>query len=390
MRIGIVTETYPPEVNGVALTVHSLAEGLAARGHLIDLIRPRQSGEAARDDADELRVPGMGIPRYPGLRFGLPAARRLRQRWRQQRPDVLYIATEGPLGGSALRAAQRLKLPAASGFHTRFDHYARHYGLGWLTPLVQARLRRFHRQARATLVPTQALAAELEALGIERVKLLHRAVDTELFHPGRRDSDLRRTWGVDETTPVVLYVGRIAPEKHLDLAVKAFRAMQKARPEARFVWVGDGPSRAELEAAHADFIFTGIQRGEALARHYASADLFVFPSRSETFGNVVLEALASALPCVAFDDGAAREHLRDAINGRRVPDGDDAAFIAAATDLVQTLDAPLRQRARDSVAHLHPERVIDDFEHLLMDMAAPAPVQRTTSLAAKADSGVAS
>lgn len=388
MRIGIVTETYPPEVNGVALTVHSLVEGMSTRGHDIDLIRPRQSGEAEADEHDQLRVRGMGIPRYPGLRFGLPAARTLIRRWRRQRPHALYIATEGPLGGSALRAAQTLDIPAASGFHTRFDHYAGHYGLGWLTPLVQARLRRFHQRAQATLVPTQALAEELDTLGIERVRLLHRAVDTQLFHPQWRDQALRHAWGVATDTPVVLYVGRIAAEKHLDLAVDSFRAMQADSPQARFVWVGDGPLRAPLQTAHPDFIFAGVQRGEDLARHYASADLFVFPSRSETFGNVILEALASGLPTLAFNDGAAREHLHDGINGRCIADGDDAGFVRAGVELIRQLNPSMRQAARDSVAHLSPGHVIDDFERLLFELVASHPATRQTFV--KADSGVPS
>jgi glycosyltransferase involved in cell wall biosynthesis len=372
MRIGIVSETYPPEINGVALTVHSLAAGLAARGHGIDLIRPRQPQPFVGETGIEaLDVPGGALPRYPGLRFGLPAGRKLMRRWSRQRPDAVYVATEGPLGWSAIGAARRLGIPVSTGFHTRFDSYADHYGIGLLTPLVRGYLRCFHQRSAATLVPTETLARELHDMGICNARLLRRAVDTQLFHPRRRDDDLRATWGVDAITPVVLYVGRIAAEKNLELAVQTFRAIQQRVPQARFVWVGDGPARAALEAEHPDFIFAGMQRGDALAQHIASADLFPFPSLSETFGNVIIEALAAGLPVVAYANGAAREHLVDGVNGYCIESGDAAAFIQAATRLAGNpgLIRHMGRAAHVGMAGLSPDAVIRDFETLLREMA---------------------
>ena len=384
MRIGIVSETYPPEINGVALTVHSLAAGLAQRGHQVDLIRPRQQQRRVDDPGiDVLSVRGGALPRYPGLRFGLPAGRALLQRWQRQRPDAVYVATEGPLGWSAMRAAARLGIPLSSGFHTRFDSYAQHYGVGLLTPLVRSYLRRFHQQAAATLVPTAALARELLALGIGQPRLLRRAVDTRLFHPAQRDDGLRTSWDVDAGTPVVLYVGRIAPEKNLQLAVQAFRAIRQRVPNARYVWVGDGPARAALAAEHPDFIFAGVQREQALARHIASADLFPFPSLSETFGNVILEALAAGLPVVAYAEGAAREHVRDGINGYCVPSGHAQAFIDAAVKLASNpgLIRHMGRAAHASVAGLSPEAVIRDFETLLRVLIEERPHEHALTAA---------
>jgi glycosyltransferase involved in cell wall biosynthesis len=372
MRIGIISETYPPEINGVALTVHSLATGLAAKGHQIDLIRPRQHvSHADEPGIHALETRGAALPRYPGLRFGLPVPRSLRQRWTQHRPDAIYVATEGPLGRSAVKSALRLGIPVATGFHTRFDAYADHYGVGFLTPVVHGYLRRFHQRANVTLVPTDALAAELTAMGVDHARLLRRAVDTKLFHPAKRDNALRESWGVDADTPVVLYVGRIAPEKNLALAVETFRAIQhKAAPKARYVWVGDGPARAALQAAHPDFIFVGMQRDEALAAHYASADLFPFPSLSETFGNVILEALAAGLPVVAYAEGAAREHLLDGINGFRIESGNAQAFTSAAVMLAGDINLirHLGRAAVESVERLSPEAVIREFENLLREL----------------------
>jgi glycosyltransferase involved in cell wall biosynthesis len=372
MRIGIVSETYPPEINGVALTVHSLAAGLAARGHSIDLIRPRQPQQHQHEPGiDVLDMRGGALPRYPGLRFGMPAGRTLRHHWSKQRPDAIYVATEGPLGWSAVRAAVRMGIPVSSGFHTRFDSYANHYGVGWLTPVVHGYLRRFHRRAAATLVPTEALANELREMGVRHARLLRRAVDTHLFHPEQRDESLRASWGVDAATPVALYVGRIAPEKNLELAVQAFRAVQQQVPNARYVWVGDGPARAAIEAANPDFIFAGVQRGHALAAYFASADLFPFPSLSETFGNVILEALAAGLPVVAYNEGAAREHLDNGINGYRVESGDAAEFIAATVRLASNpgLIRHMGRAAHLGMAGLSPDAVIRDFETLLREMA---------------------
>ena len=384
MRIGIISETYPPEINGVALTVHGLATGLAARGHTIDMIRPRQSvSHVDEPGIDALETRGAALPRYPGLRFGLPVPRTLRKRWTQTRPDVIYVATEGPLGRSAVKTAVRLGIPVATGFHTRFDAYANHYGVGFLTPVVHGYLRRFHCRANITLVPTDALAAELTAMGVDHARLLRRAVDTKFFHPSKRDNALRESWGVDADTPVVLYVGRIAPEKNLDLAVATFRAIQQKAPKARYVWVGDGPARAALQAAHPDFIFVGMKRDEMLAAHYASADMFSFPSLSETFGNVILEALASGLPVVAYNEGAAREHLLTDVNGYRIESGDTKAFTAAAVKLAGdvALIRTMGAAAEESMARLSPEAVIREFETLLRELVEENVHERHVTIA---------
>jgi glycosyltransferase involved in cell wall biosynthesis len=191
-----------------------------------------------------------------------------------------------------------------------------------------------------------------------------------LFDPRRRDPALRAAWGADAATPVLVHVCRIAAEKNLDLALRAFRALRQVRPDARFAWVGDGPGRARLARENPDFVFCGVQRGEALARHFASADLFVFPSRSETFGNVTLEALASGVPTVAFDYGAAREHLRDGVHGAAIEDGDDAGFIAACVRIGgdDALRATMGAATPAAVAGLRPERVAADFDDILQSL----------------------
>ncbi|MCC7249563.1 MAG: glycosyltransferase family 1 protein [Lysobacter sp.] len=359
MRYAIVSETYPPDVNGVALTVQSLERGLIERGHDTTVIRPRQRDERTTERREHL-MPSLPLPRYPGLRFGLPAARRLQAIWRSQRPDAIYVATEGPLGWAALRAARALGIASASGFHTRFDEYMRDYGVPFLGGTALRWMRHFHNLADATLVPTTELRDFLSANRFANVVRLARAVDTELFHPERRDASLRTKWGLGEQDLAVIHLGRIAAEKNLDLAIRSFREINARHPTARFVWVGDGPERARIERENPNFVFCGIQRGEALARHFASADLFLFPSLSETYGNVTLEALASGVPTVAFDYGAA------------IVESDDAranavAFIGEAVKIAG--DAALRGRmraaARESVIALEPSKVAADFDRIL-------------------------
>ena len=377
MRIAVVTETYPPEINGVALTVQTLVVGMAEDGHELLLVRPHQPGVSTLPPAKpirELLVRGAALPKYPGLRFGFPAGRALARLFAERRPQAVYVATEGPLGWSAVRTARRLGIPVATGFHTRFDSYAAAYGLGPLTSLVRSWLRRLHNASGATVVPTHELREWLEKHGFQRVRVVARGVDTNLFDPARRSAKLRSRWGLGPDGLAVIYLGRIAAEKNLELAIEAFEKIRDRRPDARFVWVGAGPVAASLSSRHPEYIFAGLRLGEDLAAHFASADLFLFPSLTETFGNVTLEAMASGVPTIAFDYGAARAHLRDREHGRLVPPGDESGFMNAAVALAD--DAALRQSmgvaARRAALGLRPEQVARDFVGLLQGLTAGA------------------
>jgi len=355
LRVAVVTETYPPEVNGVAMTTGRVVDGLLRLGHQVQLVRPRQGQDdrpASAERLEEVLSRGVPIPRYNQLKLGLPARSALQRLWSVRRPDVVQVVTEGPLGWSAVAAARKLCLPVMTEFHTNFHRYSGYYGVGWLKQPVAAWLRRFHNKGDVCLVPTPELAAELSARGVRRVEVVARGVDTGLFHPGRRATALRRAWGAGDDTVVVAVVGRMAPEKNLTLAVRAFDALRAVQPDARLLFVGDGPARAALQAARPEFIYAGMRSGEDLAAHYASADLFLFPSTTETFGNVTTEALASGLPVVGFNYAAAAQWVRSGENGWLVPLGDEAGFIQAAQRLAA--DAALRRRlaarARASVA----------------------------------------
>ncbi|SIR64089.1 Glycosyltransferase involved in cell wall bisynthesis [Aromatoleum tolulyticum] len=366
LRIALVTETWAPEINGVAMTLGRMVDGLIARGHRVQLVRPRQAlSDRAADGPgfEEVLAHGMKIPNYEGLRFGLPARTRLFRLWSRQRPDLVHVATEGPLGWSAVSASIRLGIPVTSDFHTNFDSYSAHYGVGWLERPVAAWLKRMHNRTAVTFVPTRAMAQDLRARGYRSVEVIARGVDTELFNPARRSAALRASWGVAADELAVVWVGRVAPEKNLRLVLEAFAAIRRRTPDARLVIVGDGPLRKSLQEGNPDVVFAGARRGEDLAAHYASGDLFLFPSLSETWGNVTLEAMASGLCVVAYDCAAAAEVIASGGDGLLVRPGAAAAFVAesvvAASD--RGLRARIAEAARRRSESLDWERINDRF-----------------------------
>lgn len=373
LEVAIVTETYPPEINGVANTMLHLAEGLAERGHGVQLVRPRQQTDRGQPPPGPVvlqLVPGLPIPGYRGLRFGLPVYWRLRRHWHRARPHLIYIATQGPLGHAALAAARALGIPSVTGFHTQFHQYSQHYGLGILTHHIAETLRHFHNRSNATLVPTADLKAELSNGGFQNVHVFGRGVDVKRFSPIWRDPELRRAWGCDDETLVAVYVGRIAAEKNLDLARAAVQAILSDRSNVRFVLVGDGPELAYLHREFPSFICAGAKVGDELSAYYASGDLFLFPSLTETFGNVVTEAMASGLPVIAFDYAAAHAHIESWNNGVTLPVGDSAAFIAASREAMRD-QARLRkmgEAARKTAEGISWDRVLGRVEKRLFEV----------------------
>ena len=371
MRIAVVTETWPPEVNGVALTLAKLVHGLCQRNHAVQLIRPRQDkNEMAlvQDDMSELLLTGLPIPRYPQLKLGLPSKKALIRAWTLHRPDLVHIATEGPLGWSALQAARRLRLPVTSDFRTNFQSYSKHYGVGWLRKPIVAYLRKFHNNTACTMVPTHLLKSELQKLGFDNLRVVARGVDTGMFHPRHRSETLRQSWGADDNTLVLLSVGRLAPEKNLDLVVKAYQALRAAQRPVRLVFAGDGPYRAELQARCPDAVFLGMCDHQTLSTVYPSADLFLFPSLTETFGNVTLEALACGTPVLAFDSAAASELVQANRNGWLVQGESEEDYLQKALTATRDTAALMAMRTPtcESVAALDWLQIVMQVESIFM------------------------
>ena len=384
LRIAVVTETYPPEINGVAMTISRMVEGLR-QNHVVELIRPRQNPQdSAKHEPtfQELLVRGFPIPRYQGLKLGLPAKQRLIKLWTEQRPDVVHLVTEGPLGSSALSAARKLGIPVSSDFHTNFHSYSQHYGFGWLQKTVAAYLRNLHNRTDTTLVPTNELRDTLAQEGYQNLQVVARGVDTALFHPGKRSRELRRQWGlVADDELAVIYVGRISAEKNLPLVLSTFKAMQAVNPKLKLVMVGDGPVRAELQRQNPEYIFAGMRTGEDLAAHYASGDIFLFPSMTETYGNVTVEAMASGLAVVAYRYAAAAEHIVHDENGLHAEFGNKEEFMQQACGLAADMVRidKLRRQAHQTMLKLDWQNIVDEFEQAIAQLAVKQEVRHATS-----------
>ncbi len=366
-RLSLVTETFPPEVNGVAMTLNRLCRHLCQRGIDLQLVYPtaRATYEwGFQGDWQTVNVFGFPIPGYPEAQIGMPSKGKLIKQWKENRPDVVHVATEGLLGRSAVQAATTLSIPLVTSFHTNFHEYTRHYHVAWMKSLVIKYLRGIHGKALVNLVPDPDLITELHRLGFKGGEYFGRGVDTELFHPQRRSDRLRQSWGANKETPVFLHVSRVAAEKNMPLVLDTYRQFcREVDASARMVVVGDGPERAGLEKKYPDVIFTGMKFDEALAEHYASADLFCFASETETFGNVILEAMASGCPVVAYDYAAGRQHVVSGANGFTVPFGQADAFrqamLAAGADLPKCRN--LGVAARSTAEQVPWEGVIDGY-----------------------------
>lgn len=365
MRIDFVTDTFPPDINGVAMTLGRFVDGLRANGHLVHVYhtadRPKQKGETP--------LPSIPLPGYKEVRMGLPGWFKLFNQWKKKRPDVVYVATETPLGLSAMQAAASLGIPVAAGFHTNFDQYLETYKLEGFKPAALAYLKNMHSKATCTFAPSPEVIDRLKEEGFEDVRLLGRGVDTELFSPTRRSPALRESWGAEEGDLVCLYVGRVSTEKNMPLSFQAYHAIKKKYPSTKMVVVGDGPEKESYVREYPDVIWAGMQRDENLAEHYASADLFLFASETETYGNVVMEALGAGILTLSYDYAAPKRFVEHGKNGFKVPLGDEAAFIKEAERLVElTALEDVKKAARATAENLSWEQVILDFQKNLKNL----------------------
>ena len=368
MKICLVTETYPPEINGVAKTLYRISQDLKVLGHSVTIVRPHQSGEAKVSKIPHITiVPSLPIPVYKGLHFGLPCRALLKKIWGNDRPDIVYVATEGPLGVSAINLARKMKIAVTSGFHTNFHKYMHHYRLPIMSKLTEHFLKKTHNKTLRTFAPTEDAIEQLNQMGVKNTHLLSRGVDTELFNPSKRDHALRESWGIKSDNPetqyVAIFVSRIAAEKNIPLAINAFKRIKADNPDASCIFVGDGPEKHTLEKNYPEFKFVGTQTGEMLAKYYASGDLFIFPSLTETFGNVIPEAMASSLISIAFNYAAPKALIENNITGYLAKYNDSNCFM-------KTIDRALsqksnwekmRKKARQKAEQLNWINIVENF-----------------------------
>lgn len=360
LRISLVSETYMPQINGVSRTLERLVDHCLRAGDRVQLLVPHYGPECADSHGVQRRSwRGVHLPFYREIRLPLVYPHRLRRAIGDFAPDVVHIATEGPLGLAALRACRQLGLPVVSSYHTNFPHYLASYRLGRLEGIAWRYLRRFHNRTATTLCPTPTIRDMLLNRGFERVGVWGRGVDTTLFDVGKRSDRVRRELGIGAGEVVAVYVGRLAAEKNLHLLMDAWQHRSGNGPD-RLLLVGDGPLRTTLQAkAPKGVVFAGYRRGEDLARCYAAGDFFVFPSVTDTFGNVMLEAMASGLPVIGFDVAGPRDIIRQGETGLIIRDqsvgalGRAMAHLAAMVQQRQDMGRSARSYAeRQSWDHI--------------------------------------
>lgn len=313
MRIAIITENFYPKLDGVTRTIAMLLEHLQLRGHQAIVIGPEDAPRRYAG-ARIIGIPGPPIPFYPELRMLLPR-RHVGHRLARFHPDLIHLADPMLLGMVGLYWAHKLAVPAVGAYHTNIADYMGDFHLGFLKDPVWRYRRFLHNQCAATLVPSRSTGTILAKRGFERIHQWPRGVDSILFDPAKRDLAWRRSLGIRDDQRLILYVGRLSHEKKLPVLAQAYRAV--AAPDTHLLLVGGGPAREEIEAELQGLpvTFTGYLKGEALARAYASADLFAFPSTTETFGQVVQEAMASGLPVLGCDAEGVRDLVQPGVTG---------------------------------------------------------------------------
>lgn len=386
MRIAFCTDTWLPEINGVTTVLATMRDGLRARGHEVLVVAPRYA-TPGDDETGVVRRGAVPCPGYGAVRLSSPFGGDVRRALAAFRPDVVHLVTEGPVGLIGRRWARRAGVPFVTSFHTDFPRYAARYLGRWAVAPVRRYLRWFHGPAHLTQTPSEATRAELVAMGLPRATCWGRGVDTGRFRAERRSEARRAAQGIGPDMPVVLHVSRLAVEKDVDTLVAAFRrAHARLGDHVRFVVAGDGPKAAWVRAELPFARHEGFLARDVLADLYADADLFVFPSPTETCGLVVLEAMASGLPVLAAAAGGVTEQLRDGINGHLLPPGDAAAFADAIERLVA--DVPhrtgLQAGARAFAADRSWERELDRLEPMYRDAAsrrAAAPARPEPAMA---------
>ena len=331
MRIALFTETFLPKVDGIVTRLKHTVEHLQRLGDEVMVFCP-EGGLKTYQGAQIHGVSGLAFPLYPELKLALPRPS-IGEALEKFNPDLIHIVNPAVLGMAGLFYAKTLNIPLMASYHTHLPKYLEHYGLGMLEGVMWELIKAVHNQARVNLVTSTAMQSELSDHGVERVQVWQRGVDTELFRPALASRDMRDLLSQGHPdAPLLLYIGRLSAEKEVD----RIKPVLEAIPEARLALVGDGPHREDLEKHFADTHthFVGYLAGEELAAAYASADAFIFPSRTETLGLVLLEAMAAGCPVVAANAGGIPDIVTDGENGYLFNPKDENGAIAATQRLL--------------------------------------------------------
>jgi len=345
LRIAVVASSYNYIKDGVALTLNKLVDYLERQGVEVLVFAPVGKVAAFEHRGTLVSVPSMPLPRRPEYRLTFGLMRRASERLRNFKPDIIHIAlAPDPLGYSAMRFARRHKIPVVASYHTRYETYLKDYWyVAGLRGLMAAYLRRFYAACREVYVPSQSMMDTLLAEGLKNnFRLWPRGVDATLFSPVKRSGSWRAKHGIGESELVIAHISRLVREKRIDTVLAAHRLLEERGIAHRMLFVGDGPDRAELQKQLPQAVFTGFLDGDELATSYASSDIFVFASDTESFGNVTLEAMASGLPCVVADATGSRSLVLHGRTGFCARPGIALEFADALTTLAE--DSALRRQ----------------------------------------------
>lgn len=363
-RIALFTGAYNHIADGVSLTLNRLVAYLGERGAVVRVYAPTVPVPALEHAGTLIPVKSTSAPGRPEYRVSLGLTGEAHVDLTRFQPTLFHIATPDLLGLAALKTARKWNTPVVASYHTHFASYLDYYRLGILETPVWAYLRWFYRQCRQVYVPTKSMEAVLRTHGIDgNLRIWPRGVDSALFNPAKRSREWRAERGIANSDVVVAFVSRLVAEKGLDVVAHVMRGLSERNASCRALIVGDGPERATLETSLPKAIFEGHLTGEILARAYASSDVFLFPSETETFGNVTLEALSSGLPAVVANATGSNALVTDSVNGYLVPPRNSAAFLERVQQLVS--DGELRARmgsaARESAESYDWSAVLDQI-----------------------------
>jgi glycosyltransferase involved in cell wall biosynthesis len=367
LRVAIFSEVYWPMVSGVGVILPRLADALMERGHAVRVYSASYQLPAGAVERPEVhRSPSVPLFVYPDVQWALPRTRDIAADLRRFQPDIAHVATEFSMGLTGVKLSQQLGIPVVASAHTDYQKYAISYGLGWVLTAGWLYLRWFYAQADRVLCPSGWYARYLQSRGVSNTGIWTRGVDTEEFNPAYRSQEYRDAFGAGPDDLLLTYVGRLAREKDLHLLLRAWEELRRVRGNAQLVLLGRGPFEDEIRRRAIPGVHAGgVLRGRELAVAYASADLFVFPSPTETFGNSLLEAMASGLPSLAVSAGGVVEFAQHGRNAWLVESGNGTALRIGLERLMR--DGDLRERLREGSLHTAMERRWDVIYDKLED-----------------------
>lgn len=382
MRVAIFTDTYLPEVNGVAKTLGRWVNYLESRGIACRVFAP-ESGDDSEDKPDRdfvHRFYSIPFLLYPELKLAIPNPFQIRKALREFEPTIVHAATPFNLGLFGLRYARKNNVPIVASYHTHFDQYLQHYKIQWVEPTLWRYMHWFHTDCRRIYVPSPSTKAYLEQKGMRGLEVWSRGVDTELFRPVSDREKILHKWNIPSDSFVLLYVGRLAPEKSVEVLLRAWHKLPAdIRSRGRLVLTGDGPLAEELREMlpqNGHMIMTGFVQGRELAELYGAADLFVFPSATETFGNVVLESMAAGTPVIGAAAGGVLDNVQHNRTGLLCTPGSEEEFAAAIERLYRDgeLRASMGRNAREYAEQQSWEqifgRLLDSYRDVLEQESA--------------------